>query len=240
MPTTTTGDPDTGEDARSTSGTRRLYDQLRSQILAGNLDDTDVLYETTVASAFGVSRTPVREALARLVDEGLLTRQARGCRVAHRTPEEIIEIFDVRTALERAVAEIAASRCTDFDIAALESIFREAQTLVDSLDTASNSDAVSDAVQRLNKKWHQQLLMSTRHSFLIHQVDGVMNLQAMYDGRMPVRGHADLAGALSEHAAITEALRDRDSQRAADAMTHHLTEVRASRVREFVRNSSSQ
>jgi DNA-binding GntR family transcriptional regulator len=216
---------------------RTLHDELRRRIVGGQIPPGTVLFETTVGRSFGVSRTPVREAFARLVDEGLLTRQGRGCSVTSRTPEEIIEIFEVRAALERAAAELAASRCSEFDLAALEAMDERTNELVRQLGGEPASRAVTDEIQRLNRDWHHRLLRSTKHGFLIRELEYVLDMQATYDHQMPVRGHAGLAGALNDHEDILAALRARDARAAAEAMTAHLAEVRVGRVRQYVAHS---
>ena len=95
---------------------------LRRMIIERELPPGTVLLETALSERLGVSRTHVREALARLAQEGLITRQTRGYVVDQLSPEEIIEVFDVRIVLECAAAERAAIEANDFELAHLEQL----------------------------------------------------------------------------------------------------------------------
>ncbi|MGO4750855.1 GntR family transcriptional regulator, partial [Streptomyces sp. 2MCAF27] len=86
------------------------YESIRAMIVGGELPPGAVLLETALAKKLGVSRTPVREALARLAQEELINREIRGYVVKTRTPEEIREIYDVRIILESACAAAAAEQ----------------------------------------------------------------------------------------------------------------------------------
>ena len=75
------------------------YERIRADILAGRFEAGAALLETVLAGQYGVSRTPVREALARLEQDGLLLRVVRGYRVRSGTAEDVLEIYEARIAL---------------------------------------------------------------------------------------------------------------------------------------------
>lgn len=87
-----------------------LADRLREQIIGGRIAAGTHLVEIDVANEFGVSRLPVREALKQLLSEGLLESRRRGMAVVAMTERDIIEIYDVRLAMESLAAETAISR----------------------------------------------------------------------------------------------------------------------------------
>jgi len=93
-----------------------VYERLRDEVVSGQLPEGAPLVEATVATRYGTSRTPVREALRRLEQDGLVERGARGLRVRIRGPEEILEIYEVRILLEAAAARHAAVRHTRLDL----------------------------------------------------------------------------------------------------------------------------
>ena len=70
-----------------------VYDQLRGLILSQEIGPDTILVETALAARLGVSRTPIREALRRLEQDGLIERTSRGTRVVERSPEQILEIM---------------------------------------------------------------------------------------------------------------------------------------------------
>lgn len=78
------------------------------------------LVETAMAKVFGVSRTPVREPLRRLEQDGIVQRVGRQLVVRVTTPEEVLEIYDCRVVLEGMAAQWAARHRTDYDLALLE------------------------------------------------------------------------------------------------------------------------
>src|SRR5699024_8762738 len=88
-----------------------LLDQIRNKVLDGTYNDKEVIPEQALAGAFGVSRTPVREALKQLENEGLVEiRPKVGTFVRYPTRREIIELFQVKESLEGLAASLLAQR----------------------------------------------------------------------------------------------------------------------------------
>jgi DNA-binding GntR family transcriptional regulator len=106
-----------------------VYDELRRSIVEGTTGPGARLVEGTLAKSFGVSRTPVREALNRLTYEGLIERHDRAMRVRVLNPQDVLHLYEVRIALERAAARAAAERRTDLDARSLEQIAERMQSL---------------------------------------------------------------------------------------------------------------
>jgi DNA-binding GntR family transcriptional regulator len=98
-----------------------VYDAIRDRIASGTMAPGSIVTELGIAADFGVSRTPAREALRRLAGEGLVERAGRRMQVRVLREEEVLEIYEVRIALETAAAQAAAKRRTEFDIAKLRS-----------------------------------------------------------------------------------------------------------------------
>jgi DNA-binding GntR family transcriptional regulator len=137
---------------------RPVYDRMRQDILDGTLDAGDALVETALAAQYGTSRTPVREALRRLEQDGLIERGSRGMRVRTRDPEEILEIYEVRILLESAAARSAASRHTPFELAQLRAMHHAMMSL-------DPSDG--DALARSNREFHQAVWAMSHNSTLV-------------------------------------------------------------------------
>ncbi|MEM7488475.1 MAG: GntR family transcriptional regulator [Pseudomonadota bacterium] len=98
-----------------------LVVRLRDLVVEGVLKPGEKIAEVQLCEAFGVSRTPLREALKVLASEGLVALQAgRGARVTEITTEELAEVFPVMAALEQLVGELAAERLDDAAIAAIQ------------------------------------------------------------------------------------------------------------------------
>ncbi|MCW5954497.1 MAG: GntR family transcriptional regulator, partial [Propionibacteriaceae bacterium] len=107
------------------------YLQIRDDILKGVFPVGERLLETTLAARYGVSRTPVREALVALQQDGLIERMKDGFRVRTGTPEDVIEIYEARIALESAGAAAAARRRSDLDLARLGALHERAGSVTD-------------------------------------------------------------------------------------------------------------
>ena len=109
------------------SAREKTYDYLKTNILSGHFVPGERLAEEHLAEELGVSRTPVREALHKLEQEGLIEPlESRGFRVPQDSPEEIEDLFDIRTVLEGYTLKIICERITDEQVAMLEEIIEKA------------------------------------------------------------------------------------------------------------------
>ena len=108
-----------------------FHGMFRNDLLAGRMASDQPLTESALTAVYGVSRTPVREALNRLEQEGLIARAVRGYRIRSGAPDDVIEIYDVRIVLEQAAAEAASTRRTDLQLAQLAQLHRQAAAEAD-------------------------------------------------------------------------------------------------------------
>lgn len=140
----------------------RIYDALKASIAGMNIYDgpgEPRLDERQISEDLGVSRTPVREAIARLEQEGLVRIvPRRGVFVVRKTKAEILEIITVWAALESMAARLIAERATDEEIASLRALFA---TMKD--DSAqANIDEYSD----MNIRFHQAIIRMSKSQLL--------------------------------------------------------------------------
>ncbi|MFM8503410.1 MAG: GntR family transcriptional regulator [Actinomycetota bacterium] len=154
-----------------------VTDDLRDAIIAHELEPGRRLAEDDLANQMGVSRGPVREALARLEREGLIViERHKGARIASWGKSDVEEIFSLRLVLEQLAIEWACKNATAADIAALEGVIKEFRNLgekqrnsknVSRLDLEFHS-AIFNAAHhdRLYRAW--EILRSQIHSFLIY------------------------------------------------------------------------
>jgi DNA-binding GntR family transcriptional regulator len=154
-----------------------VADAIRESIFAGRIDLGQRLVEEELASTLNVSRGPVREALVRLSQEGLIhLERHRGATVAQLGPGEVDEIYSLRTALERLAAEWLCRHATDADFKRMESVLGQFSKLpkpltrsaVAGLDVAFH-DAVFQAAhhERLYQCWLS--LRSQIFLYLVHR-----------------------------------------------------------------------
>lgn len=221
------------------SATDRGYEMLRADILSGKFAPGEVLLETALAQGYGLSRTPVREALGRLEQDGLLERGARGYRVRSGTPQDILDIYQARGALEGEAASAAATRATDLELARLLHIHELACASTDPQEA-----------RRLNSEWHEALWQAGHNRTIENLLGKLVTQLRIYDrgprepydrgprephDRGPRESADDLAKTRSEHAKILAALTSHDPGYARRAVTEHLARAREIRLSAFAR-----
>jgi len=208
--------------SRGTTGTRPagVYDRLKGAIMTGTLRPLERISENKVAADFGLSRTPVREALQRLEVEGLIqVVPKRGSFVSRPTVEDILEIYQIRTPLEATCARVAAERIEEDQLALLERLVKteqardQARTTDRSLRAAAQFHAVIYACSRNQRM--ANLLMEMQNQ--VHRVRVLWPSTA-----------ARLTDTWVEHARIIDALRARDGAEAERLMIEHMDRARLS------------
>ena len=177
------------------------------------------LVESELAERFGVSRTPIREALQRLETQSLLTRDGRSLVVASLDHNQLAERYVVRTELEGLAARLAAQHASEEEIDVLQQMV--------GADRTWTHDA--SALSRSNKRFHKQLHLASHNRFLVQQLDLVHRSMALLattslavEGRGPV--------ALDEHQAIVTAISERDGAAAYLAVRQHLSQAFITRL----------
>jgi DNA-binding GntR family transcriptional regulator len=110
---------------KATSLREQIYEHLRERIQTGQLTFEDRLVDVDIASEFGVSRMPVREALMQLVHDGMIESSTRGFILRRYSDKEIEDIFEIRRLLEPAAAEIAAGKMTEAALEKMDSAIRD-------------------------------------------------------------------------------------------------------------------
>jgi len=188
---------------------------LEQDILAGVLKPGDRLDERQLGERFGLSRTPIREALLQLTANGLaLSEPRRGTVVAAITLGELIEMFEVMVELEALCAQLAARRMTPSQIERLAARHAVAQPLVEAGD--------HDGYYLANVQFHQALYAGARNAFLERQTLYLSRRLSPYR-RLQLRRPRRLATSNREHGQIIEAIRKADSDAAARIMREHVT-----------------
>ena len=191
-----------------------VYRTIREAILQGTLSPGARLGEEDLARRFAVSRTPVREAVLRLEAERLAERNSRrGLTVAGVTPEEILEIYVVRQALDGLAARVAAESARPADIAELRWLNDELRSAV--------SSAPIDTLSRLNLAFHEAMYKAGHNEFLLELIKTAHDRVRRFPGTtlsQPDRPQA----VVQEHAEIIDAIERRDGQRAEEIASRHM------------------
>lgn len=198
-----------------------VYDQLRSQIVEGVLSPGTHLVEGPLAKTFGVSRTPIREALSQLAYEGLLERHDRAMRVRVLKAEDILEIYEVRIALERAAARAAAERRTELDLGRLGHTLDEMLALGES-ETDRRPKLAHAFHFAIWRAGHNAMLVETLESIHL-RVMGLSSTTLHYPQRWKVF--------TDECTGVLDAIRSRDVERAGEIAEQQMVNARDFRVK---------
>ncbi|WP_417728713.1 GntR family transcriptional regulator [Roseovarius sp.] len=197
-----------------------VYDRLREAILEMDIYDQNAdlrLDERSLAEQLNISRTPLRDAIARLEADGLVTVVPRkGVYVQRKSLEEILEMIVAWAALESMAARLAAEHATDGEIAMLRKIASKYNDELSATRIAEYSDD--------NLKFHLHMLEISHCALLKSMAEGLflhiqaVRLRSMWEGDRVKRSVVD-------HAEIIEALERRDADEAAERVREHTMQL---------------
>lgn len=197
------------------------YSLILEAIEAGLYKPGDRLVESELAERFGVSRTPVREALQRLETQAMLTRDGRSLIVASLDHNQLAELYAVRTELEGLAARLAARHATDEECRVLRSMVEDDKGLL---------GGDPRALSRANKRFHKQIHLASHNRFLVQQLDLVHRSMALMTNTSFAAEGRD-GPALAEHARIVAAIEARDGEAAYAALKAHISKAYETRLR---------
>ncbi len=195
-----------------------IHDVLRDAIMKMNIydEDTDTrLDERKIAEQLGISRTPVREALARLEQDGFVEIQPRkGVFVRRKTLDEVLEMIVVWAALESMAARLATQFAGDDELASLRQLGTGGG--VDPNPARADIAEYSEA----NIRFHQRILELSKCKLLKETADGLfMHMYAVRRRAMTENDRA--ANSVVDHMGIIEALERRDADEASKLVREH-------------------
>ncbi|MCK0167220.1 GntR family transcriptional regulator [Jannaschia sp. S6380] len=207
--------------ARTTSAAG-AYEALRARIVSGGLKPGDRIREVELAQEMGLSRTPVREAIKRLEQDGLIRHAPhKGAVVRALDPQSMNELYLVREVLEGTAAGLAAQHASTAEITALEE-------LLATQPPEGQDDGGAEAARR-NAIFHDAIGHAAHNRHLLHAMDGLSGAMALLGpttlsmpGRIPV--------AMEEHAAILHAISARDAGAADAAARAHIRAAHRARL----------
>jgi DNA-binding GntR family transcriptional regulator len=197
-----------------------IFATLRDEILSGIHPPGTALRETAQAERFGVSRTPIREALSRLQQDRLLERGARGLQVPHSDPQQIIQIYDMRILLEQEAAGQAARTRLFSDLIQLEALVERDRDLVDPDDHTRITTNLEfhAAVWACTHNPVLQDLLERLTTHLIHAPTSTLSVKDRW------------SAALDEHEKLLRAIEDQDEEGARTIAREHMETARRLRL----------
>jgi DNA-binding GntR family transcriptional regulator len=209
------------EGRQSVSIKDQVYDSLKWELLAGGLRAGDFLQEQQLADRFGVSKTPIREALGTLVDQGLIQLLPRkGYWVAPVSSREILECIDLRIILECAAVELAVQRITETELRELEKLIlphaSDGRKLVD--------QALVAKYGRNNILFHSKIGEASGNLTLARVMTSL--LEKMTRAIFVSYSFPEIEETASDHKLIVDALRAGNSSEAQALVKRHLQVTR--------------
>jgi DNA-binding GntR family transcriptional regulator len=206
--------------AETKSGQTDAYQMILNAIDNGTYRPGDRLVESELADRFGVSRTPIREALQRLETQSLLARDGRSLVVASLDHNQMAELYVVRSELEALAARLAARHATAEEVRLLQQMVEE--------DRARIDDPV--ALARTNRRFHRQVHLASHNRYLVQQLDLVYRSMAlMATTSLSAKGRSHVA--VDEHAAIVDAIARGDGDAAYEGLKGHISRAFEARLR---------
>ena len=197
------------------------YSLILDAIEAGSFKPGDRLVEAELAERFGVSRTPVREALQRLETQSMVTRDGRSLIVASLDHNQLAELYAVRTELEGLAARLAARHATEEEVRVLRQMVTDDRALL-------GHDP--RLLARANKRFHKQIHLASHNRFLVQQLDLVHRSMALMATTSFAAEGRD-GPALTEHEKIVTAIEARDGDAAYAVVKAHISKAYETRLR---------
>lgn len=197
------------------------YEKVKQIILEQEASGGSTISEAQLTRDLGMSRTPVREALARLATEGYIRpASGRGYVIVKLTAQDLVNVYQVRAVLEGLAAAEAAQRVRRVDLARLEDLYDEM--------TAARDEGRDKDLASLNSNFHATIAEISGNTYLKSMLDGIRNVFDRYrPAALMVPGRRD--DAHTEHGDMIEALRRQDSETAHDLAEQHARRALATR-----------
>ena len=192
------------------------YTRMRELILSGELEPGSVINQAGLAREIGISTTPLREALRRLMHQGLVELDAhRDARVTQLNAAEARDLLEVRRSLDPMAAGLAAERRTRQDLA-------EMRSSLDGLDALPSNPSVAQLVA--HRRFHTAIYRASHNALLIEMLEGLWDTADRYrrHGLQVERSPEERAAKAHEHTLLFQAIEEGDAETAAEVMHAHV------------------
>jgi DNA-binding GntR family transcriptional regulator len=210
------------------------YELVREQVLSGDLEPGAVIAQATLARELGISTTPLREALRRLMTEGLVELDAhRDARVTRLTAEEARDLIEIRRSLDPLAAGLAAERRTREDLALIRATADELLPL--------RTDP-GPAELLTHRRFHVAIYSASHNQMLVQTLDGLWDKADRYRRLALENGRTeeDLDRTHTEHRAMVEAIAAGDAETAAAVMLAHVDASLGARAVDRLTSAAAQ
>lgn len=205
-------------DSKRALSTPDIYDQMKNAISVGELAEGSRLVETELAERYDVSRTPIRQALLALEQDGIVVRDGRSLHVRLQSPAEIVELYEVREILEERAARLAAERRGEADVVVLKRLLED-----------MTADISKDERHAINREFHTSMWRAAHHDVLLQTLERLYanSVQAL---NTTLTGPERWEKTIAEHRGMVEAILEGDGDKAATLVRSHLKTARDIRI----------
>jgi DNA-binding GntR family transcriptional regulator len=203
-----------------------VFQTLRAAILKGELKPGERLMELQLAAKLGVSRTPIREAIRMLEQEGLaVTIPRKGAEVAKMTEKDMEDVLVIRNSLENLAISLSCDKITDTEL-------QELRIAMDDFEEKSKSDDMAE-IAKADVKFHDILYKASDNPKLLMLLANLR--EQMYRYRVEyLKDKSIYPRLIEEHAQMYEALKNKDKEKAAFYVEQHLSN-QAEAVKKIIR-----
>ena len=210
---------------RAADSAEQIYEHIKTMAMTFGIRPGERVNEVELSKSLSVSRTPLREALNRLMVEGFLTRAPnRGFIGRPLDAKQVFDLYELRRALEASIVTIACERATDEELVELERFVKSSKDRPE--------DANASSLLALDEQFHERVAQLTRNGEMVRAVKSI-NARIHYfrwiDMQNGKRRHTQ-----QEHLRIVKALKDRDAPAAANLIDDHIS-GRLDRIVEVIR-----
>ena len=189
------------------SAQKSAYEYIRERMLDGTYKGGMKLVEERLASEIGVSRTPIREAIKRLEQEGLIKNKS----IYNPTAQDLIYIYELRIVLESFAAKRAAKNMTPETIIELGNTIKKSRSSV--------IEGQSKKIYNANQRFHELIVHECHNPIMIERLEKAQTIFYLFSLKLDIYNRPNL---IEEHEEIYYAIKNRNEQLAGELMAQHL------------------
>jgi DNA-binding GntR family transcriptional regulator len=220
--------PDETSERPSGKGSRGMvaYQLLRDAIASGRLKPGARVLESELAALLDMSRTPIREAIAALEADGLVSVDgARGRVVTQLDYQSIMELYQVFEVLEPPAAGLAARHASDMEVGALREMLEVEEGILDDAARLADHD----------RRFHEAVFHCSHNRYMVKLLQHLRTAKLLLQPATRV-GEERRETALPEHRAVVDAIAARDAAAAESAMREHIRRAQQSRIKQLLKS----
>ncbi len=191
----------------------QVFEHIETDILLGKYQRGEILTESRLSSELGVSRTPIREALRRLLQENLIAESGKGSVVIGISENDLADIFLVRSKLESLAVEVAVAKASDGDLEKLKEVVE--------LQEFYTSKQDADHIKSMDNKFHD-LIYRIGGSTIFYEILVPLHKKIQKYRKASVESKSRATASVKEHRAIYEAIAERDTEKASRLALEHI------------------